>query len=427
MNPSTPAPKLLWLNTLFLTLTPILALVVTPIYVWHHGVQASEIAALLVLWFLVGQGITAGYHRLFSHRAYRAASPLRAYFAVVGAAAWQNSIISWASDHRTHHKEVDTEEDPYNPKRGFWYSHIGWILVDGQRDPEHRNVADLWADPVCRWQHRYYWIISLAFNITIPTLLGLWTGRLGGMLIFALLLRVVLVHHCTFTINSLAHMWGSRPWSKTNTARDNWFLSLLSFGEGYHNYHHAYQYDYRNGPIWYNYDPSKWLIWSLSHTRLVDSLRRAPDEVLLRRRYDDAKDRLLDGLARRGELSLEEWRIFLSERRDEVADRARSIQGAVRDGTATLAEHAELLRHRLRERWLHAEARLESSLTEIKARRQAWLLKRRKTQNMPQSALNERALVELSEMKRAFRHAKRQARRALRDLNRVAANENAGL
>jgi len=428
MNTAGTRPRILWLNVIFLTLTPLAALVVTPVYIWHHGVQAAELIALFVLWFLVGQGITAGYHRLFSHRGYDAATPLRLYFAVVGAAAWQNSIISWASDHRIHHKEVDTDDDPYNAKRGFWYSHIGWILLGGRRDKNYPNVPDLWNDPVCRWQHRHYWLISTGINLAVPICLGLWTGRLGGMLVFALLVRVVLVHHFTFTINSLAHMWGTRPWSTTNTARDNWFLSLLSFGEGYHNYHHAYQYDYRNGPFWYNYDPSKWLIWSLSHTSLVSRLRRAPDEILLRRRYDYAKVRFAARLARRGELSLDEWKTFFKEGRDVLAHRTGAIQEAFRDGTATLSQRAELLRIRLRQRMMEAESRLETALEDLRVRKRDWVAKRQQSRRLPKRALSEIARQELQEMKRSLRHARRRARHArrrarhaFRDLDRLLA------
>jgi stearoyl-CoA desaturase (delta-9 desaturase) len=325
MNEPTQKPNILWLNVAFLTLTPLAAFILTPIYVVEHGIQTAEIVAMVVLWFLTGQGITAGYHRLFSHRSYKAAWPVRLYFALVGAAACQNSVIAWASDHRTHHKSVDTDVDPYNANRGFWFSHIGWILIGGRRDPSYPNVPDLWADPICRWQHRFYWPIAIVFNLSIPMALGLMTGRMGGMLLFAFLVRIVLVHHFTFTINSLAHMWGRQPWSVDNTARDNWFLSVLSFGEGYHNFHHAYQYDYRNGPVWYNYDPSKWLIWALSYTPLVWDLKRTPDEVLIRQCRQYEKTRFLSRLSIRSDEHFEEWAAYLRDGTEGLTLRLRAL------------------------------------------------------------------------------------------------------
>ena len=130
---------------------------------------------------------------------------------------------------------------------------------------------------------KYYWPLNLGFNFLIPSIFGLYTGDILGMLLYAGLVRIVVVHHFTFTINSFAHIWGEQPWSKRNTSRDNWLLSLISFGEGYHNYHHAFQTDYRNGPRWYNYDPSKWLIWSLSLIGVTSKLRRTSVVVAQRR------------------------------------------------------------------------------------------------------------------------------------------------
>ena len=426
MNTQTERPEILWLNVAFLTLTPLAALVVTPIYILEHGIRPSEVWACVGLWFLTGLGITAGYHRLFSHRSYKGSWPVRLFFAIIGAAACQNSIIAWCSDHRIHHKFVDTDRDPYDANRGFWYSHIGWIFIGGRRDPSYPNVPDLWADPICRFQHRFYWPIAIGFNVLIPLALGIWTGRIGGMLLFAGLVRVVLVHHFTFTINSLAHMWGRQPWSKGNTARDNWFLSILSFGEGYHNYHHAYQYDYRNGPKWYNYDPSKWLIWSLSHMRLVWDLQRTPDEALMRSRSKFEKERLLTRLASRPGLSFEDWAATFREGPSLLAQRFKLLKDANHDQTRA-SERIELLRSYLVRRFEEAEGQLESALRELKSRRTALLAKRRRARKMPRSERTVAVKRDIEELSIAFREARRQARQAFRRLLKTYAICESGL
>jgi stearoyl-CoA desaturase (delta-9 desaturase) len=287
---TTTKRKLIWGNVAFLSITPALAIGLTPLYAYFHGIGWSEVIAAFTLWWITGLCITAGYHRLWAHRSYKAPAPIRLFFAIFGGAAWQNSVISWAAAHRFHHRDVDTEGDPYNAKRGLLYSHIGWILVEGPRHKQLDNVDDLWKDPICVWQHKHYLLISSVVNVGIPLLLGIWTGNILGMLLFAGLLRVVLVQHFTFTINSLAHKVGRQPWTQGITARDSWLISLVSFGEGYHNYHHAFQTDYRNGTRWFNYDPSKWLIFGMSKVKLARNLKRTPVDTAIRRRFFERRE-----------------------------------------------------------------------------------------------------------------------------------------
>ena len=214
-------------------------------------------------------------------------------------------------------------------------------------------------------------------------------------------------------------MWGSRPWTTENTARDSWFLSLLSFGEGYHNYHHAYQYDYRNGPFWFNYDPSKWLIWSLSHTPLVNELKRVPDELLIRKRSEYARQRFMQKLAGRGEFSHDEWASFFREGREAMSNRARVVQEALASSSASLTERTELLRLRFREHLAQAEVRLDAALDELRSRRTAWSLNRRRTRKLPKAERTIAAQRDLQEMRQAFHDARRRAKQAFKDLVRV--------
>jgi len=271
-----------WVNLIFLSVTPLVALTLVPYYAVTVGFTAYEWAWFAFYLIAGGLGITAGYHRFWSHRAYDAHWSVRLWHAVWGASSIQNSILVWSSDHRSHHRYVDQpEKDPYAATKGFWFSHIGWILRDYPRVSEDfDNVKDLQRDPIVRWQHRNYLAIVIAVNGVVPLLLGFLHGRLFGVFLLAFVLRLVVNHHLTFLINSLAHRWGWRPYSEDDTSRDNPLLSLATYGEGYHNFHHAFQYDYRNGVRWWHFDPTKWTIRACAWLGLAKNLRRAAKEQI---------------------------------------------------------------------------------------------------------------------------------------------------
>lgn len=235
------------LNTTFLTGTLALALVLVPWRLATAGLRWSEALVCLAMVFAIGTAISGGYHRLFSHRAYKASWPVRFLFLCLGAAAFENSALKWASDHRLHHQHVDTDQDPYTIGKGFWYAHWTWVME--AKDHPLVGVADLEKDPLVRWQHRHHFLIG-AVVATIPLWIGLGTGNVLGHLVFGLALRIVLTHHTTFFINSAAHWFGSRPYTDANTARDNWLLAPLTYGEGYHNFHHQWQWGLpQRGPL----------------------------------------------------------------------------------------------------------------------------------------------------------------------------------
>jgi len=242
---------------------------------------AIESVILAIVWFVVcGLSITAGYHRLFAHGAYRATAPLRALFLFFGAGAVQNSALCWARDHRDHHAHTDRDDDPYSVRHGFWWAHIGWVLFDREGGRPSTAVTDLVADPLVRWQHRAYLPVAILAAGGVPLLLGMIWGDPLGALFVAGFLRLVLQWQSTFAINSLAHTIGSRPWQRESTARDSFWLALFTLGEGYHNFHHRFPGDYRNGVRWYQFDPTKWLLWLLARVRLVGALRRVPGATL---------------------------------------------------------------------------------------------------------------------------------------------------
>ena len=274
-------PKPLWLNITVFTLTGLITLIGVPAYAFIHGFDGWQIAAMIIGIAFCEISITAGYHRLWSHRAYEAHWLLRLMLAIGGTFATQNSILHWASDHRRHHRHVDDDKkDPYSAGRGFWYSHIGWMLrdYDSDHDWQYKNCRDLKADPIVMWQHRYYMPLVLGLNFGIPVLLGLWHGDVLGMLLLAGVARLAISHHLTFFINSLAHIWGRQPYTDSNSSRDNGVLAFLTMGEGYHNYHHSFQRDYRNGIRWWQFDPTKWLIRSMAWLGLAKNLYRTPSE-----------------------------------------------------------------------------------------------------------------------------------------------------
>lgn len=279
MNHSTTKPPLIAINTVIFAGFPVLALLLVPLWGFTQGYSAALWAWAVLFLYLNGLSITGGYHRLWSHKAYEAHWSVRLFFALWGAGALQNSILIWASDHRRHHRHVDDNElDPYSAGRGLWFSHMGWMLREYRTNVEDfSNAQDLMRDPIVMWQHKHYVALTTFMNLGLPLLLGLAMGDVIGALLLVGLLRLVVNHHVTFFINSLAHFWGRRPYTDENSARDNGFLALLTYGEGYHNYHHIFQTDYRNGIRWYQWDPTKWMIAGLEKLGLTRNLKRVPN------------------------------------------------------------------------------------------------------------------------------------------------------
>jgi stearoyl-CoA desaturase (delta-9 desaturase) len=193
-------------------------------------------------------------------------------------------VLAWAADHRRHHGRTDSDLDPYNAGRGFWYSHIGWVLRKPDPSIEPLSVRDLARDPLVIWQHRYYPFIGIAVGIVLPVLLGWAFGDPWGGFVVGAALRLLIVYHSTFAINSFAHRFGAQPYSDRNSSRDSLLIALVSMGEGYHNFHHAFPSDYRNGPLAHQFDPTKWVLRLLAVVGLARNLRRTPRSVILETR-----------------------------------------------------------------------------------------------------------------------------------------------
>lgn len=291
-NSKMPEKRLHWLNLLFIIIMH-LGAVGGVLWLIYNFSWAT--LGLAIGWFVAsGLGITMGYHRCFSHRAYTAARPLQAGLLFFGSAAVQNSALKWSADHRVHHAKVDTASDPYNIKEGFWWAHIGWVVHKTKTMEEERakaNVADLERNPLVRFQDKHYLAILALSCFLVPALIAsFWGDAIGGLLVVGCL-RLVFQWHATFSINSVAHMIGTRPYSLKNSARDSILTAFLTFGEGYHNFHHRFQSDYRNGIRWYHFDPSKWTIWSLSRIGLARDLKRASKSAIERARESVRKEK----------------------------------------------------------------------------------------------------------------------------------------
>jgi stearoyl-CoA desaturase (delta-9 desaturase) len=292
--------KIRWVNSAFLITTFVTTITAVPWYIWNHGIDLFQ--GLMFFFFMVATGlsITLGYHRLFSHLTFQAKWPVKLFTLLFGAAAFEGSALCWCADHRRHHKHVDHDEDPYDINKGFFHAHIGWLLFRTGPDTPLTWVRDLQKDKLTMWQHNYYVPIAFVMSFGVPALIGyLWggaTAALGAFLI-AGVARVVFVHHMTFCINSLCHWIGDRPYSSDISARDSMLMALFTFGEGYHNYHHEFQHDYRNGVKPWQFDPTKWTIWLLSKIGMVRNLRTVPEEKIIKAQIAEKQRQLAEKLS----------------------------------------------------------------------------------------------------------------------------------
>jgi stearoyl-CoA desaturase (delta-9 desaturase) len=265
--------RIYWPIFLFITLYQIGVLAGLPFYLYFTPPSWPMVLVAFIIISLTGISITAGYHRLYSHRAYKTKLFVEIPLLFLGTMAGQGSILRWANDHRLHHKHVDTDLDPYSINKGFWYAHILWLFE--KPDPINPGVvADLIKNKLIVFQDRYYSVLFFISNILVSLGIGWWLNDFIGAFFLSWWVRLFVVHHCTWFINSLAHTWGSKSYYKELSAVDNYLISILTFGEGYHNYHHYFASDYRNGVKWYHFDPTKWLIWVLNKTRLAKNLKK---------------------------------------------------------------------------------------------------------------------------------------------------------
>jgi stearoyl-CoA desaturase (delta-9 desaturase) len=266
---------------LLMVTVPLIGMVAATATLWGRGVGTLEIVLMAIMYGLTVAGIGVGYHRLYSHRAFEAHRTVRAVLAVLGSMAGQGPVLFWVALHRRHHKHSDRPGDPHSPHlegtgirawvKGFWHSHVGWMLVPQARN-WWRNVPDLLRDPLLTRINRTYFL-WLGLGLLIPAAIeGVWTHSWGGALrglLWGGLVRLFLVHHVTWSINSICHLFGRRPFPSRDLSTNNVWLSLLSFGEAWHNNHHAFPNSAKHGLDWWQIDVNAVIITTLKRLGLV--------------------------------------------------------------------------------------------------------------------------------------------------------------
>jgi stearoyl-CoA desaturase (delta-9 desaturase) len=284
-----------WPTGLFIIGYHVALIVGLPFYFAHNSPGLPLIAISIVLLVLTEIGIGAAYHRFYAHRAYKMRRPAEAVLLFFGTLATQGDVLRWSFEHRRHHSFSDTDDDPYSIKQGFWYAHVLWLFEKG-RPIDPRWVKDLTANPLVMFQHRYNGLLTFGGNALVAGLVGWAVGDFLGAFVLAWWTRLAVSHHLTWFVNSLCHYWGERTYSKELSAVDNYVLAVMTVGEGYHNYHHTFPSDYRNGVRWYHIDPNKWTIWLLSKIGMARDLKRINRDRIERRLLREDRQLLVDHL-----------------------------------------------------------------------------------------------------------------------------------
>lgn len=278
-------------------LIPFCGVVAAAVLAWGDWLVPRDLVIFAVMYVLSAFGVTVGFHRLLTHRAFDTYRPLRYLLAIMGSLAVQGPVLDWVADHRKHHAYTDEDGDPHSPHvgqgsgfggmvRGLWHSHVGWLWETNGQAEKRRFCPDLYADPGLRWIHKRFPLITLA-TLGLPFVAGLvWSGTIRGGFEAALwggLVRIFLVHHVTWSVNSICHFFGSRRFDTDDLSTNVFWLSLPTLGEAWHHNHHAFPQSARHGLRWYELDPSGWLI------QIFGKLGLAWDVVLIDREKQEAK------------------------------------------------------------------------------------------------------------------------------------------
>jgi stearoyl-CoA desaturase (delta-9 desaturase) len=253
---------------------PFLLFHLVPLAAIYTGVPLRAVVMCAVLYVVRMFFITAGYHRYFAHRSYRVSRPVQAVLAFGGTTAVQQGPLWWASHHRHHHRFSDQDRDVHSPLKGFWWSHVGWFLCDKHNATDLDAIPDFAKYAELRFLNRFDWIGPWLLGITC-FLVGGWSG-----LVIGFFLSTILVWHGTFTVNSVAHVFGRRRYATSDTSRNSFLVAIVTMGEGWHNNHHHYQASARQGFFWWEFDPTFYALRALSAVGLVHDLRRPPPAVL---------------------------------------------------------------------------------------------------------------------------------------------------
>lgn len=277
------------LANLVAVVVPFLGLAAAIALYWGWGFRWVELGLLVGMYIATALGITVGFHRLFTHQAFETNRGVQCVLVILGSMAVQGSLLKWVALHRRHHQHSDREDDPHSPHhsggsllgllRGFWHAHLGWVF---QPDPPNLShyVQDLRRNGLVRRLSALF-PVWVAAGLLLPALLGglltlSWMGVVLGLL-WGGLARIFLVHHVTWSVNSICHLWGRRPFATGDHSRNNWLLGLLALGEGWHNNHHAYPTSARHGLKWWQFDLSYGVIRLLAWVGLVWKVKSPSD------------------------------------------------------------------------------------------------------------------------------------------------------
>jgi len=308
-----------WVTAGFLIAYHVALLIGLPFYFYYSPPGLPLIVIAVALLVLTEIGIGAAYHRFYAHRCYTLSKPAEAVLLFLATLATQGSALEWSFDHRMHHSFSDTDDDPYPIAKGFWYAHILWLFHE--RTPiDEKRVPDLLANKLVMFQHQYAGKLSMLSTFLMFLLVGWMVGDFLGAFVLVWWTRLFLSHHLTWFVNSLCHCWGEQTYSKEHSAVDNYILAVLTVGEGYHNFHHTFPNDYRNGVRWYHIDPTKWTVWCLNKLGLAQDLRRT-NPVRIKKRL----------LAEDRKLVLERLQERLRAGRSEIEQRVEALAESIQD------------------------------------------------------------------------------------------------
>jgi stearoyl-CoA desaturase (Delta-9 desaturase) len=248
---------------------------------WNRAVHWSDIAILLGMYTCITFGVTAGFHRMLTHRSFAPHPAVKLLLLIFGSMSLEGSALEWAATHVKHHAQSDREGDPHSPLEGFFHAHIGWLFKDSMGDP-NIYCRNLVKDPLVVFVSRTF-LIWVIVSLLIPFALGGWTGLLWGGLV-----RIFLVHHVTWSVNSICHLFGRRTFETPDQSHNEWIVGLLAFGEGWHNNHHAFPRSAFHGMRWWQIDFSGYFIWTLERLGLAKDVYRVPKHMLENRYWKDA-------------------------------------------------------------------------------------------------------------------------------------------
>ncbi len=260
---------------LVIVTVPFLGTVLAIALLWQQAIQWSDLALLVTMYTLNAFGLTIGYHRMLTHRSFRPHPAVKAILLVLGAMAVASPPIEFAATHIKHHAQSDREGDPHSPLEGLFHSHLGWLFKDRFADPQV-YCRHLLKDAIVVFVNRSF-LLWVGLSLAIPFALGGWTGLLWGGLV-----RIFLVHHFTFSVNSICHTFGKREFETNDRSRNQWLVALLAFGEGWHNNHHAFPRSAFHGLHWWQLDFSGYVIWTLERLGLAHEVYRVSPTLLAR-------------------------------------------------------------------------------------------------------------------------------------------------